>query len=367
MFIRVSLAAAVLIGWALSPQMATAGGSYTVACGSGGSTSLIQTQLTAIAGTTGNSLGVTGTCSGTLVIADVDQLNFSGLTLNGDLVLSDSKNVNITGLTVTGTVTVTESRDTRFFMATVTGYAQVLQGSRVSFNQFALNPGTDSSGALAEGFTCSGMSTCNLDGFTLRGTPSSTAGSHIPGALAASGSTLTLASGTISGFDIGVQAWNHATALFLPSCANLNISGNSTMGVWVRDSGLIKAQGFGPAASSSSCPGQIVIASNGQYGVRSEGAGNAYLYDVQISGHSVDGVLVQDGASARVMSSTIDAASGTGLSARVRAQSVLWFDEDQNPPTGKSVLLGPVCSTGNSHVDTHNSSTQVVIEHSCGP
>src|ERR1700722_4238880 len=150
MYIRVSLAAAVLIGWALSPQTAAAGGSYTVACGSGGSTSLIQTQLTAIAGTTGNSLGVTGTCSGTLVIADVDQLNFSGLTLNGDLVLSDSKNVNITGLTVTGTVTVIESRDTRFFMAAVTGYAQVILGSRVSFNQFTLNPGTDSSGALAE-------------------------------------------------------------------------------------------------------------------------------------------------------------------------------------------------------------------------
>ena len=366
MYKRVSLAAAVLIGWASSPQLAAAGGSYTVACGSGGSTSLIQTQLAAIAGTTGNSLNVTGTCSGTLVVSDVDQLNLIGLTLNGDLELVDSKNVNITQLTVTGSVTVSESRDTRFFMATVTGYAQVITGSRATFTQLTLNPGVDSTGALAEGFTCAGTSTCYLDGFTVRGTPSTTAGFTMVGALAASTSTLTLGSGSITGFDIGVQAWNHATALFIPSCANLSINSNSTMGVYVRDSGLVKAQGFGPTAASSSCPGQIVIASNGQYGVRSEGAGNAYLYGVQISGHSVDGVLVQDGASAKVMSSTIDAAGSTGLSARVRAQSILWFDEEKNGPTAKSVLQGPVCSTGNSHVDTHNSSTQITIEHSCG-
>ena len=364
MYKRVSLSAAVLLGWALSPQIAAAGGSYTVACGSGGATSLIQAQLTAIAGTTGNTLTITGTCAGTLIISDFDQLTVSGLTLTGDLLLTDSKSVNITGLTVTGTVSVGESRDTRFYNTTVTGWIQAIQGSRTSFSQLTMNPGTDSSGALAEGFTCAGSSTCSLDGFTLHGTPSPTGGA--PGVLAASGSTLTLGSGTITGFDIGIQAWNHSTALLLPSCANLSVSTNGSIGVYVRDSALVKAQGLGPAAASSSCPGQISIASNGQYGVLAEGAGNAYLYDVQISGHSTDGVLVQDGASAKVLSSTIDAASSTGRSARVRAQSVLWFDEEQNGPTARSVLHGPVCVIGNSYVDTNNSSTQVRTQQMCG-
>ena len=364
MYKRVSLSAAVLLGWALSPQIAAAGGSYTVACGSGGATSLIQAQLAAIAGTTGNTLTVTGTCAGTLIISDFDQLTVSGLTLTGDLLLTDSRSVNITGLTVTGTVSVGESRDTRFYNTTVTGWIQAIQGSRISFSQLTMNPGTDSSGALAEGFTCAGSSTCSLDGFTLHGTPSPTGGT--PGALAASASTLTLGSGTITGFDIGVQAWNHSTALLLPSCANLSVSTNGSIGVYVRDSALVKAQGLGPAAASSSCPGQISIASNGQYGVLAEGAGNAYLYDVQISGHSTDGVLVQDGASAKVLSSTIDAASSTGRSARVRAQSVLWFDEEQNGPTARSVLHGPVCVIGNSYVDTNNSSTQVRTQQMCG-
>jgi hypothetical protein len=100
--------------------------------------------------------------------------------------------------------------------------------------------------------------------------------------------------------------------------------------------------------------------------VLAEGAGNAYLYDVQISGHSTDGVLVQDGASAKVLSSTIDTASSTGRSARVRAQSILWFDEEQNGPTARSVLHGPVCVIGNSYVDTNNSSTQVRTQQNCG-
>lgn len=366
MYKRVSLSAAVLLGWALSPQMAAAGGSYTVACGSGGSTSLIQTQLTAMAGTTGNSLSVTGTCSGTLTVSDFDQLIISGLTLSGDLLLVGSRNVTFNSLNVTGSLTVGESRNTVLNNTTVTGWVQAVQGSRVSFNQLTLNPGTDSSGALAEGFTCAGASTCNLDSFTLRGTQAPAGGSLIPGALAASGSTLTLASGSITGFDIGIQAWNHATALLLPSCANLSINANGTMGVYVRDSALVKAQGFGSAAASSSCPGQISITSNGQYGVLSEGAGNAYLYDVQISGHSTDGVLVQDGGSAKILSSTIDAASGTGRSARVRAQSILWFDEEQNGPSARSVLHGPVCVIGNSYLDTNNSSTQVRTQQSCG-
>ena len=365
MYKRMSLSAAVLLGWALSPQIAAAGGSYTVACGSGGATSLIQAQLTAIAGTTGNTLTVTGTCSGTLIVSDFDQLTISGLTLTGDLLLTDSKSVNFNGLTVAGTLTVAESRDTQFNTITVTGYVQAIRGSRASFSQLTMNPGTDSSGALAEGFTCAGASTCSLDGFTLHGTPSPAGGATV-GALAASASTLTLGSGTISGFDVGIQAWNHATALLLPSCANLIISTNGTMGVYVRDSALVKAQGFGPAAASSSCPGQITIASNGQYGVLAEGAGNAYLYDVQISGHSTDGVLVQDGASAKVLSSTIDAASSSGRSARVRAQSILWFDEEQNGPTARSVLHGPVCVTGNSYVDTNNSSTKVNTQQMCG-
>lgn len=365
MYKRVSLSAAVLLGWALSPQIAAAGGSYTVACGSGGATSLVQTQLTAIAGTTGNTLNVTGTCLGTLIVADFDQLTISGLTLSGDLLLTDSKSVNFNGLTVTGSVTVGESRDTRFNNTTVTGWVQAIQGSRAAFSQLTIIPGTDGSGALAEGFTCAGSSTCSLDGFTLHGTPSPAGGATV-GVLAASASTLTLGSGTITGFDIGIQAWNHSTALLLPSCANLSISTNGKMGVYVRDSALVKAQGLGPAAASSSCPGQISITSNGQYGVLAEGAGNAYLYDVQISGHSTDGVLVQDGASAKVLSSTIDAASSTGRSARVRAQSILWFDEEQNGPTARSVLHGPVCVIGNSYVDTNNSSTQVRTQQNCG-
>ena len=366
MYKRASLTAAVLFGWALSPQIAAAGGSYTVACGSGGATSLIQSQLAAIAGTTGNTLIVTGTCAGTLIISDFDQLTISGLTLSGDLLLADSRSVNFNGLTVTGTISVGESRDTKFNSTTVTGWVQAIQGSRVSFSQLTMNPGTDSSGALAEGFTCAGSSTCSLDGFTVRGTPSPAGSTPAPGVLAASASTLTLGSGTVTGFDIGVQAWNHATALLLPSCANLSIGSNASIGVYVRDSGLVKAQGLGTAAASSSCPGQISIASNGQYGVLAEGAANAYLYDVQISGHSTDGVLVQDGATAKVLSSTIDAASGTGRSARVRAQSILWFDEEQNGPAARSVLHGPVCVIGNSYVDTNNSSTQVRTQQMCG-
>jgi hypothetical protein len=69
-----------------------------------------------------------------------------------------------------------------------------------------------------------------------------------------------------------------------------------------------------------------------------------------------------------VRSSQIDAASGSGRSARVKAQAHLYFDEQEAGPSAGSSLAGPVCVTGSSTVDTDNSSTVVTVVTSCpGP
>jgi hypothetical protein len=99
--------------------------------------------------------------------------------------------------------------------------------------------------------------------------------------------------------------------------------------------------------------------------VLAEGGGDAYLQNTQITGHTIDGVRVQDGSSVKVLSSRIDAATSTGRSARVRAQSVLWFNEEQGGAAARSVLAGPICVTDNSYVDTNNSGTQVRIQDAC--
>ena len=47
-------------------------------------------------------------------------------------------------------------------------------------------------------------------------------------------------------------------------------------------------------------------------------------------------------------------------------QAHLYFDEQDNGPTAISSLAGTVCVTGNSTVDTDNSSTVLNIVTTCG-
>jgi hypothetical protein len=111
----------------------------------------------------------------------------------------------------------------------------------------------------------------------------------------------------------------------------------------------------------------VSIANNGRFGVLADGGGNAYLYLTTISGHSIDGIRVQHGSTVRVRSSTVDAASASGRSARVTNQAHLYFDEQGNGPAASSALAGPVCVTGTSSVDTDNSSTVITTTATCGP
>jgi hypothetical protein len=358
------VAAVALIGLTSAPRPAVAAG-YTVNCGSGGPSSLIQQQLNAIAGTTGNVVTITGTCSGDLTVSNFDGLYIANLVLAGNLFVNLSKSVSFNNPVVTGTVSVSESRTTSFFGAVVNGLVQVFHGSSSNFRALTVNPWTDATGQVQQGFLCLGQSECTLDGVTLRGAHVAAPGAKSTGVLAASASRLTLTSGTISGFDWGVMVWNNATAFLTPTCDNLSVNSNGSIGVRVSDSGVVKIESLDAASASITCPGRVSIAGNGTYGVLAEGGGNAYLFGVQISGHSVDGIRVQGGSQVKVRSSTIDAATTSGRSARVRIQALLWFDEQDNGPSAKSVLAGPVCVTGNSSVDTENSATVVRIERAC--
>jgi hypothetical protein len=89
------------------------------------------------------------------------------------------------------------------------------------------------------------------------------------------------------------------------------------------------------------------------------------MYRTQVTGHTTDGVHVQDGSSVKIQSSSIDAATGTGRSARVNSAAHLWFDEEAFGPTAGSTLAGPVCVTSDSSIDTNNSSTKVRTTAHC--
>jgi hypothetical protein len=212
------------------------------------------------------------------------------------------------------------------------------------------------------GFNCVSQSECTLDGFTVSG-PTSSTGVQTAAITAGSGARLNVYAGTISSFDVGVWVWNNATAFLTPTCGNLNIQSNRATGVYVLDSGMVKIES--PTLATTGCDGQVSLTNNGRYGVWAEGGGNAYLYKVAISGHSVDSVRVTNGSTARIRSSTLAAASSSARSVRLKSQAHLYFDEGDNGPTASSTLAGPVCITGNSTVDTDNSATVVNVTTTC--
>ncbi len=249
-------------------------------------------------------------------------------------------------LTIEGPITLINTRNTTFTNTKIRGDIMLTRGSQASFNTISSGPWTDSTGTHDPAFNCVGQSECTLNNANLSGagaTPTSV------GVLAASVSRLNFTSGTISGFGTGLQAWNNATAFVTASCDAITIKGNLTQGVSALDSGVVKVFGISKQdAIDLGCPGAVTvdIASNGAYGVFADGGGNAYLQYTNVSGHKIDGVLLQHGSVMRVRSSTIDAAGGTGRSARVKAQAHLYFDEQEAGPMAGSSLAGPVCVDG---------------------
>jgi len=81
------------------------------------------------------------------------------------------------------------------------------------------------------------------------------------------------------------------------------------------------------------------------------------------SGSGSGGTIVS--SMARIRSSSIGAAA-SGRSAMVKSQAHLYFDELENGPNASSSLAGTVCVTGNSTVDTDNSSTVLNVVTTCG-
>jgi len=120
-----------------------------------------------------------------------------------------------------------------------------------------------------------------------------------------------------------------------------------------------------PPLATMGCTGLVSLTNNGNYGVWASGGGDAYLYGIAISGHALDGVRVTNGSMARIRSSSIGAAA-SGRSAMVKSQAHLYFDELENGPNASSSLAGTVCVTGNSTVDTDNSSTVLNVVTTCG-
>jgi hypothetical protein len=362
---RTLLSAAVLLGLAAT-SLPAAATNYTVDCGSGGALSLVQTQLSAISGRN-NTLSVTGTCgSGTLNVTGIDSLLISGLSMQGTLLISAATHLGFTGLNITGTISVSDHSSVNATNTILSGGGiQSIGNSSVTFNTLTLtttyDPNTTTAGS---GILCLQGSDCHFNSTTLSGTSSGDPTSPAIGIQVASTARLNFGSGTISGFDYGMHVWNNATALLNPTCGPLSISGNTAIGVYVRDGGVAKIEGLQPPVTSD-CPGNIVIANNGNYGLLAEGGGLGFLYGAQVTGHAIDGVRVQDGSVVKVHSSTIDAATTSGRSAWVKSHSHLWFDEEIFGPTAGSSLAGPVCVTNHSSVDTDNSSTQITTINNC--
>jgi hypothetical protein len=359
MYKRTVLLVATMSGLSLGSM--TASVADTIDCGTNGSVNVVQNAINAI-GSTPSSLAVTGSCDGFLTITRADRLTLTGLSLTGILNIDASVLTSLPDLHLKGMLLVTNSRRIRFTNMVMHGQVQVATGSAVSFGGFTQAPWTDDSGELYYGFNCVGQSDCTLANITISGS------GNIPtqsiGVLAGSGSRLSVSAGTISGFDIGVQIWNNASGFIgNSSCGNLNIQANRLAGVYVTDSGMVKIDS--PTLASTGCTGLVSIADNGSYGVWASGGGNAYLHAIAISGHALDGIRVTNGSTARIRSSSIGAAS-SGRSATAKGQAHLYFDEQDNGSTASSSLAGSVCVTGNSTVDTDNSSTVLNVVTTCG-
>jgi hypothetical protein len=361
------LPAIAVLGLGAGPLWAA---SYNVNCGNGGSSSLVQAALTASGSSAPNTVSVTGTCVGDLSITGATQLTLAGLVLTGNLFIDSSTLVSLGNLQLTaGSLSLTNTHRVNVNVALINGDVTANHGSQISFSSLTMASWSDSSGIHDPSVNCLGQSECTFVTLNMTGSRTAT-GTGLSGVLAASASRLTVYGGTITGFDIGAQIWNNATGFLTPSCTNLNIQGNLTTGIFVSDGGIAKLEGLSAADSAASgCPGStpsyVLISHNGSYGLLADGGGNAYLYVAAISGHAVDGIRVQHGSIVRARSSTIDAATSSGRSARLKAQSHLYFDEQSNGPTASSTLAGPVCVTGNATVDTDNSATVVNVTTSC--
>jgi hypothetical protein len=367
MYKRLVLAIATVMGLAAGPKAALAA-AYSVDCGSSGSSSLIQAQLAAMTGSH-NTLTVTGTCVGDVGIQGSDYLSIQGLSLTGTLSVQSATHTSIVGLTLYGAFLATDHASLNVSYSTVNGYIQVLHESSATFANMTVAQWVDpASGAGGSGIICLSSSECSFSATTVSGTPSGDPITPSIGIQAASGSRFNFASGRISGFDYGVHVWNNATAFFNPDCNSLSIDSNVSIGVYVRDGGIVKLEGLTPDAITAACPGNVLITNNGRYGVLAEGGGAAFLYRAQINGHSLDSVRVQNGSVAKIRSSSIEAATGSRRSARVSSQAHLWFNEEAYGPSAASTLAGPVCIANNSSVDTENSSTQIrTIDRCTGP
>ena len=363
MYTPVGLSVVTLMGLAAVSLPATAA-NYTVDCGTGGSATLVQNQLNAITGKN-NTLTVTGTCTGELTVTGIDSLSIVGLSLTGDLTVTAATHIGFSGLAVNGSIQASDHAFLTASSTTLSGYIQAIRNSSVYFDGLTLTqPNAPNNGAAGSAVLCLQGSDCHFGSSNISGTPSGDPLTPAIGVQVASTARLNFASGRISGFDWGVHVWNNATAFFNPDCDSLSIDSNKSIGVYVRDGGIVKLEGAPPPIQAS-CWAIVLIANNGNYGLLAEGGGQGFLYRAQVMGHVIDGVRVQDGSVVKVHSSAIDAATGSGRSAWVKSHSHLWFDEEVYGPGASSSLAGPVCVTNNSSVDTDNSATQFTTVNTC--
>jgi hypothetical protein len=343
---------------------------FTIDCGASGPTTALQAQVSSLGSTPNNQINVLGTCVGDLDVSRSDRLTISNLSLTGSISSTAANTLRLTNLTLNGGLTILATRNSSVGTATIRGDIYIQRGSQISFVTLTLNPYTDSTGTHDPTFSCAGQSECTLSNSLLTGTGTSTTS---VGALAASGSRLNFYSGTITGFGIGLMSWNNAIAFVMPICDPLAIRGNKEMGVSVSDSGMVRMAGMSTAdLVANGCPGTtpvpVDISANGKYGVFADGGGNAYLQLTRITGHTLDGVRVQNGSIMRVRNSTIDAAVTSRRSARVKGAAHLFFDEQEAGPTARSTLSGPVCVTTSGTTETENSATSLTITRICsGP
>jgi hypothetical protein len=368
MYQRIAFTSLLVLG-ALSHSPRVAAATYTANCGTNGSSSIVQNQLAVIGSTPNSTLQVTGTCVGDLVIQRADRLTITGLVVTGDVTLDSSTLTNIISSNFTGFLSVSNSRGTGISNVVVTGEVDLSRGSQVNVRGLTMSSWSDSSGVHEPSLNCIGQSECSFAGLTLTGSGTGR-GTGTAGLLAASASRMTVSGANISGFDVGVQVWNNATAFLTPVCSAVVIGSNLTTGVFVTDGGVVKIEGESAAdAAASGCSGpySVGIIGNGNYGVLADGGGNAYLYLTQIQNHAIDGIRIQHGSTVRVRSSSVDAATASGRSARLAFGANLYFDEQLNGPAAGSTVAGPVCVASNSTVDTGNSSTAVNVTNTCGP
>jgi hypothetical protein len=356
MYMRLFLSVTTLLGLSSVCAPASAG-TYTVDCGTSGSTAVVQNQLAAITGTH-NTLTVTGTCSGDLQMSAMDSLTISGLSMTGTLSLSAATHIVIQGATISGELLATDHSSLTVNSSTVNGILLLMHETSGSFGNLTVANWVDpNSGTASSGIICATSSECSFSNTNVSGVPSGDVTTPAIGIQAVSGGRFNFSSGRVSGFDWGVHVWNNATAFFTPSCGNVSIDSNKSIGVYVRDGGVLKLEG---SPAGYGCPAaNVIISNNGNYGMLAEGGGLGFLYLAQITGHAIDGVHIQDGSVVKVRSSSIDAATSTGRSATVRAQGHLWFNEETSGPSAASTLAGTVCVTKNSSVDVYNSSTVI--------